>query len=98
MEKYTVICEKCGGHDELTITSDRAVFYKDHAPIISARYRPDMNWGFECLCGQDSRLSPQEVDHVDILVKGADKVTLEQIAKSLTPKNELKFQMIKVGG
>jgi hypothetical protein len=91
-KKYLVTCEKCGGHDELTITQDRTVFYKEHTPIISARYRPDMNWGFECVCGQDSRVAPQEKNQLNKLVKGGEH-SLEAIANSLTPKNELKFKM-----
>lgn len=97
MDKYTVTCEKCGGHDELTITPDRTVFYKEHTPIISARYRPDMNWGFECICGQDSRVAPQEKGQLNMLIKNASPATILDIAKSLTPKNELKFNMEKVG-
>jgi len=91
-KKYSVVCEKCKGSDELTITSDNAVFYKEHTPIIAARLRPDMNWGFECICGQDSRVAPEEKDQLNFLVKGGEH-SIAQIAKSLTPKNELKFRM-----
>lgn len=96
MDKYTVTCEKCGGHDELSFTPDRTVFYKEHTPIISARYRPDMKWGFECTCGQDSRIAPQEKGQLDMLVRGSDPSTIQQIADSLTPKNELKFSMERI--
>jgi len=92
MEKFTVTCEQCGGHDVLSITPDRTVFYKEHTPIISARYRPDMKWGFECVCGQDSRVAPEEKDVLGRIVRGGEH-SIEQIAKSLTPHNELKFKM-----
>lgn len=95
MHKYRVICQKCGGSDELSITPDRKVFYKEHTPIISSRYRPDMKWGFECTCGQDSRISPQEKDQVEKLVKGGEH-TIEAIKKTLTSKNELKFKMVEI--
>lgn len=95
MDKYTVTCQKCGGHDELSITHDRTVFYKEHAPIISARYRPDLNWGFECTCGQDSRVAPEEKDQLNKLVRGGE-YSIAQIAKSLTPHNELKFSMEQI--
>jgi hypothetical protein len=95
MDKYTVTCEKCGGHDELSITKDRTVFYKEHTPIISARFRPDMNWGFECICGQDSRVAPEERGVLDKIIRGGEHAIAE-IAKSLTPHNELKFRMERV--
>lgn len=93
MDKFTVTCEKCGGHDVLSITPDRTVFYKEHTPIISARYRPDMKWGFECTCGQDSRVAPEEKDVLETIVRGGEH-SIAEIAKSLTPLNELKFRMV----
>lgn len=96
MDKYLVTCEKCGGSDELSITSDnKNVFYKEHTPIISARFRPDLNWGFECTCGQDSRVAPQEKDNLETLVRGGEHA-IASIAKALTPKNELKFRIQKI--
>lgn len=95
MEKYKVTCEKCGGSDVISITPDRTVFYTEHTPIISARYRPDMNWGFECTCGQDSRVAPEEAGALEKIVRGGEH-SIAQIAKSLTPKNELKFSMEKL--
>jgi hypothetical protein len=92
-DAYRVTCEKCGGSDVLKITSDRTVFYTEHTPIIAARFRPDMHWGFECLCGQDSRIAPEERDSLDVLIKNASESTIKVIAKSLTAKNELKFRM-----
>lgn len=94
--KYDVTCEACGGSDVITISPDRTVFYKNHTPIISARFRPDMNWGFECTCGQDSRVAPQEKDQLVMLVKNGSAATIESIAKSLTPRNELKFKIEKI--
>lgn len=95
MDKYKVTCEKCGGSDELSITSDRQVFYKEHVPIIAARFRPDTNWGFECTCGQDSRVAPQEEGQLHWLIKGGEHA-IETIRKTLTPHNELKFRMEKI--
>lgn len=92
MEKYKVTCQKCGGTDELSITPEKQVFYKEHTPIIAARYRPDLNWGFECTCGQDSRVAPQEKDQIGRLVRGGEHA-IDAILKTLTPKNELKFRM-----
>lgn len=90
---FRVTCQNCRQSDVLKITPDRHVFYTEHTPIIAARFRPDMNWGFECLCGQDSRIAPEEKDQLDKLVKNATVDMIKEIAKSLTPKNELKFRM-----
>jgi len=94
--KYEVTCEACGGSDVLTVTPDHMVMYTNHTPIISSRFRPDMNWGFECTCGQDSRVAPQEKDQLGILIKNSTPSTIAKIAESLTPKNELKFKMEQI--
>lgn len=66
--------------------------YKDHVPIISARLRPDGKWGFECQCGNDSRVAPEEKDDLPFLVQGGAHA-IAKIAESLRPKNENKFRM-----
>jgi hypothetical protein len=93
--KYKVICQKCKGNDILTILPDRTVYYTEHTPIIAARYRSDMNWGFECTCGQDSRVAPEEKSQLEQIVRGGEH-SIARIAKSLTPKNELKFEMLEI--
>lgn len=98
MEKYKVICKSCKGSDILTFADDKGtklVFFTNHEPIIAARYRPDMNWGFECMCGNDSRVAPQEKNALKVLVRGGEHA-IEKIAKSLKPKNENKFILEKV--
>lgn len=95
-KSYKVTCEKCGGSDILKVTVDRQVFYKEALPIISARFRPDMKWGFECICGQDSRVAPEEKDQLPMLVKNGSESAIKAIAKALTPKNELKFRMEQI--
>ena len=89
---YKVTCKSCEGSDNLKITTENQVMYTNHTPIISARFRPDMQWGFECSCGNDSRLAIEEKDQIGILVQGAP-LTLSKIAKSLAAKNELRFNM-----
>lgn len=93
---YKVTCESCRGSDVLKITGQNQVFYTEHTPIIAARFRPDMKWGFECMCGQDSRVAPEEKNVLDKLIKNATVDMIKEIAKSLTPKNELKFSMEQV--
>jgi hypothetical protein len=93
VEAFKVTCLGCGGSDVIRITADKIVFYTNHFPIIAARFRPDLQWGFECgECGNDSRLAFEEKDKVDILVKAAPE-TIKQIAAKLKHHNERLFRM-----
>jgi hypothetical protein len=55
--------------------------------------RGDMNWGFECVCGNDSRFCQQEKEDIKILVQPASETVIDNIIKSLKIKDELKFRM-----
>lgn len=96
---YTVTCQRCKDVSRIRIINDTQVVYIDQVPIISARLRGDMNWGFECICGNDSRVAPEEKDNLNFLVQMHDPVrkelTINQIAKTLTTKNHLKFRMVE---
>lgn len=70
----------------------RDVFYVDHTPIIACRLRGDMNWGFECACGNDSRLAVEEKDDAGLLIQGGEHA-LERLIDSLKVKDEKKFRM-----
>lgn len=90
---YKVVCEKCGGSDVIKITPDRTVFYTEHFPIIAARFRPDMQWGFECgKCGNDSRVAPEESNQIEKLVQGGAHA-IDAIRDSLKIKDSTKFRM-----
>lgn len=89
-ESYIVICKKCLGKSRLGIVGGQTVIYTDHTPIIAARLRPDMKWGFQCMCGQDSRVSNSESDQVDVLVQGGAHA-IDAIKDSLKIKDEDKF-------
>lgn len=89
---YVITCLNCGGHSRLGILNDRDILYKDHTPIISGRLRPDMVWGWECICGQDSRVAPEEKDQLDVLVQGGAH-SIKKIADSLKIRHSLKFKM-----
>lgn len=94
MKRYKITCNKCKGSDNLLINEMNQVQYENHWPIIAARYRPDMNWGFECgACRNDSRLAPEEKDVADILVRGASKATIKEMVKTLEMKPNTKFSM-----
>lgn len=92
VDNYTITCKSCKGVSRLAILDGKTVMYKDHTPIISARLRPDMKWGFECQCGNDSRVAPEEKDDLNFLVQGGEH-SIKRIAQALVPKNENKFKM-----
>lgn len=95
MESKDVIvtCLNCKGEAHIKIINNKDVMYVDHTPIIACRLRPDMKWGFECICGQDSRLAPQEEKDVDMLMAGSDKGIIQRVLATLTDKPETKFNM-----
>lgn len=92
VKSYIVTCRGCGGKSRLKVVSDRDILYVDHTPIIACRMRPDAKWGFECICGNDSRLAPEEKDDIHLLVQGAGHV-IDRILKTINIKPETKFKM-----
>lgn len=91
-KKYKVTCLKCKKSSRINIINDTQVMYEDILPIIAARFRNDFKWGFECSCGNDSRLSIKEKDQVNQLVSGT-KQQIADIVSGLKIKDELKFRM-----
>lgn len=96
VEAYTVTCKKCGLKDTISITSNKQVIYSDSPVLLSSRYRPDQSWGFECRCGNDSRVLRQEKENIKHLVVNGGQRAIEAITNSLKIKDELKFSMRKV--
>lgn len=66
--------------------------YEKHTPIISARFRADDTWGFECLCGQYNLLAPAEEKNINTLVKGGLHA-IDAIKESLKLPDDNKFRM-----
>lgn len=93
IENVTITCKQCGGKSRIKIIGGKDVMYEDHIPIIACRLRPDMKWGFECTCGNDSRLAPQESKDIDMLVSGASQGVIDRILKTIKVKPETKFKM-----
>lgn len=89
---YKISCLQCESSSTIKIFDNREVLYVDHTPIIACRFRPDMAWGFECICGNDSRLAPQEKKDINLLVQGAQHV-IERILQTIDVKPEKKFRM-----
>ncbi|TAL08210.1 MAG: hypothetical protein EPO02_13565 [Nitrospirae bacterium] len=98
-KKYRVTCLKCGESDILTIeTANHLIldFAKQMLTnILAGRWRKDLQWGFECRCGNDNRLAAAEKDEFDALVQGS-VMTVEKIARSLQIPDEKQFKMVEV--
>ncbi|CAB4152010.1 hypothetical protein UFOVP585_47 [uncultured Caudovirales phage] len=93
-KRYKVTCENCGKEDHIKVAEGNQVFFENHS-FLSARYRPAGEWGFECTCGQDSRLAYEEKDNVDFLVQGSSPQVIERIKEALQAGNEKYFKMVE---
>lgn len=100
MNKYKVVCLKCGESDILTIDDIRHIVMdyekKIQTNFGAFRWRADLKWGFICQCGNDNRLAANEADDFDKLVKG-DPASVKNIAASLLIPDEKQFTMEKLG-
>lgn len=96
MRKYKVTCLNCKRSDVLTIDESNHQVW-DYAGklmtnFLSARFRKDGQWGFECVCGNDNRLSSAEAKDFDTLVAG-DPLSIKRIADSLKLDDSKQFVM-----
>lgn len=96
MKKYKVTCLECKESDVLSIdeVGHRVIDYDNKLTTTfrSFRWRPDLKWGFECMCGNENRLAPQEAGDFDKLVKG-DELSVKKIAANLLIPDEKQFEM-----
>jgi hypothetical protein len=93
IKQYTITCLNCKGSSRINIVNDMNVMYIDHTPIIACRLRGDLNWGFECVCGNDSRLAREEKDDAPMLMQQGSKEALDKLLASLKIEDEHKFVM-----
>lgn len=93
IEAFIITCLNCKGQSRIKILNDTEVLYVDHTPIIACRLRGDMKWGFECICGNDSRLAREERDDAPMLMLQGSQQALEKLIASLKRKDEDKFVM-----
>lgn len=103
--KHKVTCLNCEGWNYVYIEDDHKGSYlldfnRDHLErepfIISGRYRGDMEFGWECICGNTSLVARQEMKDVDKLVVGGGRSAIERIVNSLKVEDANKFKMEKV--
>lgn len=98
-KRFKVTCLECGQEDILTIEPSNHLvldFAKQMMTnILAARWRQDLQWGFECRCGNDNRLAAEEKDQFDTLVHG-DPISVKKIADSLEKADDKQFKMVEV--
>lgn len=90
-QSYKVICKQCGKSEIIPIDKDNNVYWGRVKSIISARYRLDMQWGFQCLCGNNDLLTRQE-DKVITDKQNPDVRDIDKVLKTLIP-DKPKFEM-----
>lgn len=95
MNKYRVQCTNCNNTEEIIVDKDNTVFWgKMPTYIVSARYRLDMNWGFQCICGNNDIITKQEQKEIANL-QAPDPVDISRVLKSIIP-DKPRFKMFPV--
>lgn len=102
MKQYQVTCLNCKGSNIAVITEVRSGDFEinlnadhrrspDNVHIISARYRGDMNFGWECNCGNTSLLAREELPEIKSLVINGGSAVIEHLTNSLKVADSKKF-------
>jgi hypothetical protein len=92
MKKYMIQCLQCKQKDEVIIDKANRLLWDDPKSIISGRFRLDDNWGWQCLCGNNSLLTQQEDKFITDKVN-PDPVEISDIVKNLVLDKNAKFKM-----
>jgi len=94
MNRYEVTCLKCKQSDILLIddNSHAIINYGKGAGtnLLAGRWRKDSQWGWECICGNDNRVSKQEEQFLTELVTQG---SIEDIKKSLKLDDNKQFKV-----
>lgn len=93
IKKYSVTCLKCKQTSRINIANNQQVIYVDHTPIIACRLRGDMQWGFECMCGNDNRLAALEKKDAGMLVQNASESAMTKILDSIKIDDKKQFRL-----
>lgn len=91
-KEYKVTCLKCKNFNVLPITEDRVVMWKNDDRIISARFRLDNSWGFQCICGNNNLLTKQEDRFIENK-QNPDPKQISEVIKNLKPDKRKLFEM-----
>jgi hypothetical protein len=100
MNTYKVICLKCKEEDKLIIddASHQVISYGKHSGtnLLSARFRGDKKFGFECICGNDNRVASSEGDKLDELIVRGNPSVIKKITESLKIPDSKQFVMERI--
>lgn len=91
IQSYRVTCNKCKKSDDLAIDANNSIYWKPTNYIISGRYRLDMNWGWQCSCGNNDLVTKQEHKHIKNL-QAPDPADIGEVLKNIMP-DKPKFKM-----
>lgn len=91
MTKYSVTCLACKNSDAIVIDGEQ-ILWGTPKNIISGRHRLDRNWGWECMCGNNTILTKQEDEYITDKVNPNPK-EIADIIKNLVVDNSKKFSM-----
>jgi len=93
---YRVTCLKCKQTESLLIdeSTHQVLDFgrKAETNVLSVRWRGDLQYGFECLCGNDNRLALSEKTDFQKLVQG-DQMSVKKIADSLNIPDKKQFSL-----
>jgi hypothetical protein len=96
MKSYKVTCLQCKESDTVTIeeSGHRVIDWAKQIStnFLAARWRKDLQWGFECKCGNDNRLAKGELSDFSNLVQG-DDLSIKRIADTLAIPDKEQFTM-----
>lgn len=93
MKRYKVTCLKCKSSESIPIDTNRnLVAWEKVTRIISARFRLDNKWGFQCLCGNNNLLTKQEDEKIKDK-QNPDPKDISYVVKNLKPDNRKLFEM-----
>ena len=95
MKRYEVTCLKCKKSSFVRISDGHQIDYEGgmNTNLLAGRWRKSLDFGWECVCGNDNRLSKQEKDEMNNLVTGTPQ-QIAQIVKSLSIADDKQFRMV----
>jgi len=88
---YRVVCNECKESDEVVIDNQNYIYWKPVKYIISGRYRLDMQWGWQCVCGNNDITTEQEQREISNL-SAPDPTDISKVLSNLIP-DQPKFKM-----
>lgn len=89
---YRVKCKVCGQHDDIVIDDNHNIYWKPVNYIISGRYRLDMNFGWQCKCGNNDLVTKQEKRDIRNL-QAPDPKDISKVLKAIqTDKPKFKME------